>query len=63
MRQIRRQNWRELLDGCVGNDAAQYAALHAMAMSEVLPRIERWLDGIHQAQQARKTARRADKRM
>ena len=54
MRQLRRQNWRALLDGCVGHDAAQYAALHGMPMSEVLPRIERWLDGLHREQEARK---------
>ena len=54
MRQVRRQNWRGLLDGSVGHDAAQYAALHAMPMAEVLPRIERWLDDIHRDQQARK---------
>jgi hypothetical protein len=54
MRQLRRQSWRSMLDGCVGHDAAQYAALHAMPMSEVLPRIERWLDEIHREQEARK---------
>lgn len=57
MRQVRRRNWRELLDGCVDHDAAQYAALHAMPMAEVLPRIERWLNEIHRAQEARKKAK------
>lgn len=57
MRQVRRQNWRGLLDGCVGHDAAQYAALHTMQMAEVLPRIERWLDDIHRDQQARRNAK------
>lgn len=51
-RQVRRQNWRMMLDSCVGNDAAQYAALHRMPMTEVLPRIERWLDDMYRAQQA-----------
>ena len=54
MRQIRRQNWRDLLDGGVNHDAAQYAALHRMPMSEVLPRIERWLDEMHRKQEALK---------
>jgi hypothetical protein len=36
MRQVRRKNWRELLDGCVGHDAAQYAAIQQMPMTEVL---------------------------
>lgn len=57
MRQVRRRNWRELLDGCVGHDAAQYAALHAMPMVEVLPRIERWLDDLRRVQEARKARR------
>jgi hypothetical protein len=59
MRQIRRQNWRSLLDGCVGHDAAQYAALHAMPMTEVLPRIERWLGDVHRDQQARRNVKGA----
>jgi hypothetical protein len=54
MRQVRRRNWRELLDGCIGHDAAQYAALHQMPMVEVLPRIERWIDTIYRQQEARK---------
>lgn len=54
MRQVRRKNWRELLDGCVDHDASQYAALHTMPMAEILPRIERWLDGLYRMQQARK---------
>ena len=58
MRQVRRKNWRELLDGCVGHDAAQYAAIQQMPMTEVLPRIERWLDEVYREQQARKKMRR-----
>ena len=54
LRQIRRQNWRDLLDGCVEHDATQYAAMHQMPMIEVLPRIERWLDELYRAQEIRR---------
>jgi hypothetical protein len=57
MRQVRRQNWRTLLDGCVGHDAAQFLALHQMPMTEVLPRIERWLEEVHRMQEAGKKKR------
>ena len=47
-----------MLDGCVDGDAAQYAALHQMPMTEVLPRIVRWIEGIERSQADRRKAER-----
>jgi hypothetical protein len=58
MRGDRRTNWRQMLDGCVDGDAAQYAALHQMPMTEVLPRIVRWIEGIERSQADRRKAER-----
>lgn len=54
MRQDRRLNYRSLLDNAANKDLAQIAVLRKEPMTEVLYRVEQWLDSILAAKEQAK---------